>query len=937
MASAQETIEIVFNGIDDTGRAFGSVGRGLDDLSSRVGDVTGPMASITDTVLKLDAALAAVGATALAFAVTQSIELESATLDLQKVLADSEGSVEDYRSQITELSETYGVLEKDVVDSVAEFKQAGFDINESLELTEQSLVAVKISELDAAEASDYLVAILKGFKAPASEAGRLLDVLNETSNHYSTSVGELASGMARVSPIAETMGFSFEETAGILTPVIEVFRSGNESANALRTGLLKLTADTKPVQEALAALGVSQRDANGEMRSGKEILRDVQEAFKGLSAEEQSYYTQQLVGINQAAKMQIVFSDSAKAMAVTEDAMNSTGSAAEELAVRMQAAEEQLNRAKSSFNAAATAVGDQFLASTKDAIGGTAELSSAFRDLVASGGLEPLFASLRPIIDGFNEDLRNIAENLPAAFEQIDFNSLTTSFDNLGSEIGDIFENVDLSTPEGLADVIQQLIDIGAGLVNVSAGIVDGLTPFIQGLASAADTASDLDDSTQSTIGQLLGLGKGIDTLLPSLSSLGGAIDSVGTGMTALAGASGLKTVTGMMTNATGATNKFKGALGKAGLAGVALWSADQVVELGGAVNGYLDATNEAEAAEARYQETLRSVGEMIKETSDRTGIAMETLDDFTQAKRDDLIVWDETTERWVKASEAAREQGDALEELNEKAGQRDYEAEVNGMTAISDGMAAVNDVLGEHGQKLTDTGEVVSEFTKDTEEAAGETRNLQAILDDDGNIIGYADAVDGTGTAFASMAKEASGAKGELQSVSDEAEISAEKLAELENDMAQAELQATVDLSIAEFEANSEVAVAQAEAAAQGIQAAFDSTEATINSTGQLIGDLFGALGEADSFREAWMIEDQLKKENDRRQEALDLQAEMTKEQIALLRAQRERIESGDSVLNIQADGLKPHLEAIWFDILEALQVRASEEGAELLLGVCS
>jgi TP901 family phage tail tape measure protein len=43
------------------------------------------------------------------------------------------------------------------------------------------------------------------------------------SNKYATDVKQLGLGMSKLAPIAKTMGLSFEETAGILTPVIEVF------------------------------------------------------------------------------------------------------------------------------------------------------------------------------------------------------------------------------------------------------------------------------------------------------------------------------------------------------------------------------------------------------------------------------------------------------------------------------------------------------------------------------------------------------------------------------------------------------------------------------------------------------------------------------------------------------------------------------------------
>ena len=40
-----------------------------------------------------------------------------------------------------------------------------------------------------------------------------------------------------------------------------------------------------------------------------------------------------------------------------------------------------------------------------------------------------------------------------------------------------------------------------------------------------------------------------------------------------------------------------------------------------------------------------------------------------------------------------------------------------------------------------------------------------------------------------------------------------------------------------------------------------------------------------------------------------------------------------GDALIKISADGLTPHLEKIFHEILRACQVKANEQGLELLL----
>jgi len=301
-------------------------------------------------------------------AVKEAIKFEDALLDLQKVLSDTEGSAEQFADTSEKLAVQFGVSSAEVLQSAADFKQAGFDISEAFLLTEASLKLVVASELEAAEASELLVRTLNGFKAPASEAERLINILNATSNKYATNVRELGNGMRDIAPIAKKMGFSFEETAGLLTPVISVFGSGSEAAQALKSGLLRLVGSQKPVVDELTRLGISQTDLNGKLRSGKDILLDVSTAFQTMSNNQKIATTSILSGILQAGKMSEVFDGMGLSIEVTNNALKDTDSINKEVDTRMSATGVQLRRLGAAFNNMAQTIGTEALPAIKAAI-----------------------------------------------------------------------------------------------------------------------------------------------------------------------------------------------------------------------------------------------------------------------------------------------------------------------------------------------------------------------------------------------------------------------------------------------------------------------------------------------------------------------------------------------------------------------------------------
>lgn len=365
MADINKTVQILFSADNQMSDAFRDINDHIGTVDSSFGGLGGRALNLVEDIAILGLAVTAIATTFATLAAKSAAEYETALLDLQKVMDDSEGSANQYSQTFLKMAIDYGKSTTEIVQGVADFKQAGFDVVESLQLQTDALNLSIAGDIAAAESSEYLISILKGFKAPASEAAEVVDILNEVSNKYATDVQQLAIGMATLSPIANTMGFSFAETAGILTPVIEVFRSGGEAAVALQTGLLKLLDNSRETQLALEKLGVSQFDVNGHLKSGKEILLEVSTAFQTLDTNDKLYVATQLTGIHQAGKMVEVFDGLNKSIEITAVGMDSAGSAMKEVEIRMGSAEFKVGQLTSAWDAFLTVAGSSILEELK--------------------------------------------------------------------------------------------------------------------------------------------------------------------------------------------------------------------------------------------------------------------------------------------------------------------------------------------------------------------------------------------------------------------------------------------------------------------------------------------------------------------------------------------------------------------------------------------
>lgn len=507
---------------------FVAAGDDLRAFGDAVKSATDPLAQATAKTLAFQTAIAGL-ASALANRAYQSAkDYESALADLAKVIDGGMDAAKSYAARLNETASQFARNGQELVTAMANFVQAGYDAEAAFGLVTESTKLMIAGELDAAESSALLVSILKGFKAPASEAAATVDLLNDVSNKYATDVKQLAIGMAAVSPIAKQMGFSMAETAGLLTPIIEVYRSGSEAADALKTSLQQLSANTVPVKTALASIGVSQTDLNGKMRGGKDIFLDVARAFIGLSDAQKAYFTQELVGIEQAGRFGQVINSLGQYLRIAADDAGRAGSAMREVEARLDTAEATAKRADESFRQLAVTLGNAFKPQIRGVVDATGELAAAFDRSIKAGDLSPLLNAIKPQIASIETLFRAMASNLEAALSGVDWRPLVDGLKAVSGELGDAFgkltEGMDLSTAEGLKNLLQALINLLGNFSQFVAGAVDGLEPLLGALNTLFGAVSQNSPELAKLAGEISGLATSANQLVPAISAFGSAI-----------------------------------------------------------------------------------------------------------------------------------------------------------------------------------------------------------------------------------------------------------------------------------------------------------------------------------------------------------------------------------------------------------------------------
>lgn len=912
MADTSKTVEIIFGGVDQTGSAVSSVGKNLDGLTNRVGDLTGPLANITDSIVKLDAALAAAAVGVTAYAVKISDDFDTAFGEIATLIGQPADNLRDFQDQILSYSETSSASLDAITSATYSAISAGIDYKESLELLAAAEQLSIAGRADLGETTTALVSTLNAFGASADQAGEFADTFFTAVQLGQTTIPELASSIGRLAPIASAAGLSFEEmAAAIATITAETGTSTPEAITGIRAAITSLLKPTKEASDIAAELGIEFNAAALESRGFAGVLEEVAEKTGG-----NTETIAKLFGSVEALAPVLALTGNASEkfaenLGKFQDNAGSAERASKELTDTLGLLAQTL---RNSLNSALIGLGSNLTDETRSIVTSITSIFNSLGDEIKldDGAFAPIIQGLEGLAQTIDEKLQAIAANFPEALAGLDLTQLLAAFSDLGDELDDLFVglfgDIDLTTVEGLESALQRVVDAFTALVNISSGIANGLEPLFRAIGEGIERFEDLDETTKKNVGEILGLGKAIDTVLPAFSGLASGLGAVGTGLTALAGAQGFKAVISNLETVKG----LGASVGKYGLVGAALVGAgglgfaigDQINDkiigpledalgqtLGGALFELINA-DEIALAEAEFQglsDELRRSAEDSKDLRDINESLSRSLDNTRDAAELDIDALNRRAAELVKNANAGKD--------------------------VAEGNRESANALEELTLNIEGSGGALGEVAESTRKLAENNKDLTLGYDEaSGKVNSWSGTIDRSGKSLDEAAKKTK----ELIEETDEYRL---KLLELQSDERIAQIEAKVSLDIAEVEAG-----------AQKVEAIAEAISDNFANTGAVITDLFGGIDDASRSTQL-DIASQIRKENELREQAAKDASDLTKAQIAEIRERTRAISRGDALIKVDGAGLQPHLEAFMFEILSAIQVRVNADGEEMLL----
>lgn len=372
--------------------------------------------------------------------VTNVIELDNSLLELSKVSDLTASGIKNVTDRAFELSKQVGKTGTDVINAVTNFKRAGFELEQSMDLAEKALVLTNVAEGidDASEAATALISIMKGYGDTSAEfAQKILDAVNEVSNTQAIDFDSLIEGSQRLAAVAKQGGASFEQMLGILTGTNEVLQNIEKTSTGAITIFTRLQSIQLPDEEDVMPLAKLQEtfskntggivnivdQTTGQLRNVYDILNDISEVWDTLDKNTQEGLAFAAAGTRQKNVFLSMMENWENVKKSVESAANSVGSATEENQKYLDSISGRLKMVESNFQSLSqTIVNSDFVKFLVSAFG---EFLGTIDNIISKFGT---LQTLLPIVLGSLSAFKNVGRHKMSCLkmEYADFNVVVT-------------------------------------------------------------------------------------------------------------------------------------------------------------------------------------------------------------------------------------------------------------------------------------------------------------------------------------------------------------------------------------------------------------------------------------------------------------------------------------------------------------------------------
>lgn len=295
--------------------------------------------------------------------------LDQKMVDLQIASGYTKSNIHDMMLEFNDLAKEIGKTTEEIAEAANDWLRAGYEGQEASQLTEASMQLSTLGMINSADATSYLISVLKGWKLEATEIQGVVDRLSAVDMAAAISAGDLAEAMSRASNSAQMAGTSLDRYIAYLTTITDVTQKSAASVGeSMKTVYARYQniaagkfvaaesdiesenynadewANLNDVEKALGALGINIRDSVSSFRDFDDIMDEIASKWNTYTDVQKSGIATSLAGVRQRENLLTLFENWDAVEKFEEISTNAYGTAIEKMKSYTDSVEAAKNR-----------------------------------------------------------------------------------------------------------------------------------------------------------------------------------------------------------------------------------------------------------------------------------------------------------------------------------------------------------------------------------------------------------------------------------------------------------------------------------------------------------------------------------------------------------------------------------------------------------------
>lgn len=271
-------------------------------------------------------------------------ELNDSITSLEMATGENYNTVKQMMSQYNEMGQELGSITTDIAEGADSWLRQGKSVQETNQLLKDSMVLSKVSDLSAADSTQYLTSAMNGYKVAAEDVMSIVDKVSQVDLYSATDAGGLMEAMSRVATTANTAGVSMDKLLGYVATTGEVTqRSMSSIGESFKTifarmsdikaqnyelvdedGTVELLSD---VESSLKKVGIDLRKTVTEYNSYDDVLDNLADKWSSLNQVQQNELSKAFAGVRQQEVFRTLMENYDRVKKYTKLAEDSAGTA----------------------------------------------------------------------------------------------------------------------------------------------------------------------------------------------------------------------------------------------------------------------------------------------------------------------------------------------------------------------------------------------------------------------------------------------------------------------------------------------------------------------------------------------------------------------------------------------------------------------------------